>query len=82
MSHPILVTPLAEDRRRWCPCGAVTQQPCGLCRECRVAAAWRRETVRTSRRTGPGWTRTGTTRARLTTWITSLLQIISKEAEN
>ena len=33
--HPILVTALAEDRHRCCPCGAVTRLPCRLCRGCR-----------------------------------------------
>ena len=29
MNHPILVAALAEDRRRQCSCGAVTQEPNG-----------------------------------------------------
>jgi hypothetical protein len=33
--HPILVAALAEDRRRRCPCGAVTQQSYRPCRSCR-----------------------------------------------
>jgi hypothetical protein len=33
--HPILIAALAEDQHRRCPCGAVTQQPCRLCRGCR-----------------------------------------------
>jgi hypothetical protein len=33
--HPILVTALAEDQRRHCPCGAITQLPYRLCRDCR-----------------------------------------------
>ena len=48
MNHPILIAALAEDRRRRCPCGAVAQQPYGLCRECQAVAAWRRETARTA----------------------------------
>jgi hypothetical protein len=82
MSHPILIAALAQDRRRWCPCGAVAQHPCDLCRECWVAAAWRRATVRTNFRTGPDWARTGTTRARFLAWVKSLLQIFGKGAEN
>ncbi len=82
MSHPILVAARAADRRRWCPRGTIAQQPCSLCRECQVAAAWRREIVRTSRRAGPNWTRTETTRARLFTWMMPLLQIFSEGAEN
>ena len=53
MNHPILVAALAEDRRRRCPCGAVAQQPYGLCRGCRAAAVWRHETARSSRRAAP-----------------------------
>ena len=45
MNHPILVAALAEDRRRRCPCGAVAQQPYGLCRECQAVAVWRRKTA-------------------------------------
>lgn len=82
MSHPILITALAEDRHRWCPCGVVAQLPCGPCRECHVAATSRRETVRTSRCGGPNWARAGTMRARLVAWIMSSLQIISKGARN
>lgn len=77
MSHPILIASLAEERRRWCPCGAVAQQPCGLCRECRAAVAWRRKVVLTSHRTSPA-----TRRAQLFSWMTLLLQIISKGAES
>jgi hypothetical protein len=82
MSHPILVAALAEDRRHWCPCGAAAQQRYGLCRECRAVAVWRRETEQTRRHCTPDWTRAGTLKARLLTRAASLLQIISKEAEN
>ena len=80
MNHPILVAALAEDRRRRCPCGAVAQQPYGLCRECQAAAVWRCETTRTSRRGAPSWTRAGTSKARLFARVASLLQIIGKGA--
>ena len=60
MNHQILVAALAEDRRRRCPCGAVAQQPYGLCREYQAVAGWRRETKRTRRRGDPNWTHTGT----------------------
>jgi hypothetical protein len=33
--HPILVTALAEDQHRHCPCGAITQLPYRRCRDCR-----------------------------------------------
>ena len=82
MNHQILVAALAEDRRRRCPCGAVAQQPYGLCRECQAVAVWRRETKRTSRRGDPKWTRTGTFKARLLARVASLLQIIGKRVES
>ena len=82
MNHPILIAALAEDRRRRCPCGAVAQQPYGLCRECQAVAVWRRETARTSRRATPNWTHAGTAKARLFARVASLLQIISKGAES
>lgn len=82
MSHPFLVAALAEDRYRRCPCGAVDQLPRDPCRKCRAAAAWRRESVRASRRSATGHSRAGFTRARLLASITPLLQIISKGAEN
>ena len=56
MNHPILVAALAEDRRRQCSCGAVTQEPNGTCRGCRAAAVSRHETARSSRRTASRWT--------------------------
>ena len=82
MSHPILVAALAADRHRQCPCGAVTQQLSGLCRKCRASTAWRRETVRMKCRRNPSWTRDRAARARFLTWMASLLQSISKGAEN
>ena len=82
MNHPILIAALVEDRRRRCPCGAVAQQPYGLCRECQAVAVWRRETARTSRRAAPNWTHAGTVKARLFARVASLLQIISKGAES
>jgi len=50
MNHPILIAALVEDRRRQCPCGAVAQQPYGLCRECQAVTVWRRDTERTRSR--------------------------------
>ena len=78
MNYPILVAALAEDRRRQCPCGVVSRQGYGLCRECRAAAVWRREAGQPSRRTSPGLTHEGTGKARLFARAASLLQIISK----
>lgn len=82
MSHPILVAALVEDRYRRCRCGAIAQLPCSSCRKCRAAAVWRRESDRASRFSATGCPRAGIARARLLAWITPLLQIISKGAEN
>jgi len=82
MNHPILVTALAEDRRRQCSCGAVTQEPNGTYRGCRAAAVSRHETARSSRRTAARWTPAGIAKARLCAWVASLLQIIGKGAES
>jgi hypothetical protein len=82
MNHQILVAALAEDRRRRCPCGAVAQQPYGLCRECQAVTVWRRETKRTRRRGAPSWMRTGSLKARLLARVASLLQTIGKRVES
>ena len=39
--HPILVAALVEDRSRFCPCGAVFDQPNQLCRKCFASMTWR-----------------------------------------
>ena len=49
--HPNLIAALAEDRCKVCPCGAVTGQPCGLCRRCLARMGWRRCTSHPSRHT-------------------------------
>ena len=82
MNHPILVAALAEDRRRQCSCGVVTQEPNGTCRGCRAAAVSRHEAARSSRRTASRWTPAGIAKARLFAWAASLLQIIGKGAES
>ena len=82
MNHPILVAALAEDRRRQCPCGAVTQEPNDMCRGCRAAAVSRHETARSNRRTASHWTPARLAKARLFGWAASLLQIIGKGAES
>lgn len=79
--HSLLITALAEDRCRQCPCRDVAQLPNGLCRECQAVAVWRRVTERTRRRGTPNWTRARTLKARFLARVASLLQI-SKEAEN
>ena len=82
MNHPILIAALVEDLRRRCLCGAVTQQPYGLCGGCQAAAIWRRETTRTSRRATPSRTLARAAIARLFARVTSLLRIIGKGAES
>ena len=82
MSHPILIAALVEDRCHRCPCGAVSHQPYGLCRECQATVVWQPETTRTDRRSTPNWTRAGTAKARFFTRAASLLQIIGKGAES
>jgi hypothetical protein len=82
MNHPILGAALAEDRRRQCSCGAVTQEPNGMCVGCRAAAVSRHETVRSGSRTASHWTLVRVARARLFGWAASLLQIIGKGAES
>ena len=82
MNHPILVAALAEDRRRQCSCGAVTQEPNGTCRGCRAAAVSRHETAGSSRRTTSRWTPVGVAKARLFAWAASLLQVFGKGAES
>ncbi len=82
MSHPILIAALVEDRRRRCPCGAVSHHPDGLCREGRATVVRRRKTTRTDRRSTLNWTRAGRARARIFSRVGSLLQIIGKGAES
>jgi hypothetical protein len=80
MNHPILIAVLVDYRRRRCPCGAVAQQPYGLCRECQAAMVWRRKTTRTSRCATLSRPHAGTAKVRLPGWARSLFQIISKGA--
>ncbi len=80
--HPIVITALAEDRRRQCPCGAVAPQRYGLCRGCRAVAVWRQEAVRTRYHATPSWTRARTEKARLFARLASMLHLVSEKAEN
>jgi hypothetical protein len=50
MYHPYLITALAEDRRRLCPCGAIADRPWVLCRKCSARIAWQRKATRKNRR--------------------------------
>jgi len=80
--YPILVTALAEDRRRRCPCGAVAQQRYGLCREYPAVAVWHQETCRARRRAIPTWTRAKSVKAWLLARVASLLHLTSGKAES
>jgi hypothetical protein len=80
--HPILITALAEDRRRRCPCGAVAQQRYGLCRECQVAAGWRPETARTRNHAISSWTRARTALVRFSARVASVIRLSSQKAES
>ncbi len=51
MHNLALTVILADQRRRQCPCGAVADQPFGLCRKCQDRNAWRRK-ASASRRKG------------------------------
>jgi hypothetical protein len=82
MNHPILIAALAKDRRRQCSCGAVTQEPNGTCRGCRVAAVSWHKPARSSCRTASRWTPVGKVKARLCARVASVLQIIGKGAES
>ena len=49
MNHPRLITTLADDTHRQCPCGALAERPDRLCRKCHARMLWRRKTTRASR---------------------------------
>jgi hypothetical protein len=49
MHYLNLAAALAGDRRRQCPCGAVAEQPHGLCRKWHAYMVWRRKTTRATR---------------------------------
>jgi len=44
--HPNLIAALVEDRRKACPCGAVSEQPHHPCRKCLARLVWRRDARR------------------------------------
>lgn len=80
--HPILITALAEDRRRRCPCGAVAKQRYRLCRECQVATIWRPETAQTRYRAISCWTRARTARVRFFARVASVIRLSIQEAKS
>lgn len=81
MDHPILLAALAEDRRRHCSCGAMTQAPNTMCRGCRTAVASRHDVALSRDRTTSRWTSNEFAGAGLFTWVASLLHI-GKGAES
>jgi hypothetical protein len=50
MHNLALTVILADQRRRQCPCGAVADQPFGLCRKCQDRNAWRRKATSARRK--------------------------------
>jgi hypothetical protein len=80
--HPILITALAEDRRRRCPCGAVAQQRYGLCHECQVTAARQDTAALTRHRAIPSSTRAKATHVRFFAPVASLIRLSSRKAES
>ena len=81
--HPNLIAALAEDRRKSCPSGAVTEQPHHPCRKCLARLVWRRHTSRPPRSAlqRPAGRQTRA-RARIFAAATSMLRIISKGARS
>ena len=81
--HPDLIAALAEDRRKSCPCGAVTGQLCRLCHQCSGRMDWRRCTSRSSGRADH---RRASRQARGLAWIfavaASMLHTIGKGAKS
>jgi len=51
MHHRPNAMAIADSPRRFCPCGAVTEHPSGLCRKCHARMTWRRHKARPRRRT-------------------------------
>lgn len=82
MNHPLIVMTMADDRRRFCPCGAVTEHPSGLCRKCHARMAWRRHNTRPRRRTVRRRSgRLARDRARVLAMAASRFRPIGKEAD-
>ena len=75
--HANLIAALAEDRRKSCPCSAVTEQPYDLFRQRPARLVWRRHTSR-SPRSAVRLPDDRQTPARVWAAATSLLRITSK----
>jgi hypothetical protein len=54
MHNLALTVILADQKRRECPCGAVSDRPFGLCRKCQDRKAWRRKTTFARRKDNRG----------------------------
>ena len=54
MHNLALIVALAAQRRRQCPCGAVSERPFGICRKCQARNAWRRKTATPRRKATRG----------------------------
>ena len=79
--HPNLIVALVEDRRRFCLCGALPDQPDQLCRNCSATTIARRRLRRHSRSIGG---RQANQLARAWTWILAtamfVLRAVSERA--
>jgi hypothetical protein len=81
--HPNLTAALAEDRSKFCPCGAVTRPTCGLCRMCRARRVWRGYSSRPPRRAVRRCTgRKSRGRALVFAGAASMLRTIGKGAKS
>jgi hypothetical protein len=78
MHYPLIIMAMASDRRRFCPCGAVTEHPSGLCRKCHARMTWRRHNTRPRRRTGH---RRSGRQARVLALAASMFHPTEKEAD-
>lgn len=73
---------LAEDRRRFCPCGAVTEHPYGMCRKCHARMTWRRHKTQSRRHTvGRRSSRLARDRARALAFAASRFRPTGTEAD-
>jgi hypothetical protein len=82
MHHPLITMAMADDRRRFCPCGAVTEHPSGLCRKCHARMTWRRHNTRPCRHTVRRRSgRQARDRARVLAFAASMFRPTEKEAD-
>jgi hypothetical protein len=82
MHHLLIAMAMAADRRRFCPCGAVTEHPSGLCRKCHARMTWRRRNTRPRRRTTRRRSgRQARDQARVLAFAASMFHPTGKEAD-